>query len=184
MLYEFFQALIKAGLPVALMSFLLMFWSMYRGHLTETGSMKELKAELKQLSKNKDKDKDKNKEDCEKTGDPLHNKWMKFGGGFYGVVAMMTLLVIEWADIKDFGFAGLLGLTDNLSLEMLLETTINMVIESFNNFIAAISWPVYWMGEIDSEHIWLWFVAAYAGYSGGSQLARYQVQVRKEEIND
>lgn len=173
MLYEFVEALIKAGLPVALLSFVLMYWSLHRGHLTETGSMKALQEELKQLSKNKEKRK--------KDGDPIHNKWMKFGGGFYGVIAMLTLLVIEWADIKQFGFDGFREIMSDFGLGTLISLAIDLVIESFKNFIAAMLWPLYWMDEIDSDRIWLWFIAAYAGYSGGTHLARYQAQVRKEE---
>jgi hypothetical protein len=176
-LYEAIEALIKAGLPVALLSFLLMYWSLHRGHLKETGSMKALQEELKQLSKDKN-------EECNQTGDPIHNKWMKFGGGFYGVVAILTLLVIEWSDVKQFGIAGFQEILADLNIGTLINLVMNLMIEQFKTFIAAISWPVYWMGEIESGNIWIWFLAAYAGYSGGTHLARYQAQVRKEEINN
>ena len=172
MLYELVEALTKAGLPVALLSFVLMYWSLHRGHLQETGSMKALQAELKQLGKNK--------KDRAKTSDPLHNKWMKFGGGFYGVVAMLTLIVVEWSDIKQFGLNGFQEALDDFGIGLV----ISLLVESFTNFIVAISWPVYWMDEIESDRIWLWILAAYAGYSGGTHLARYQAQVRKEESLD
>ena len=138
--------------------------------------MKALQAELKTLSKDK--------ENRVKKGDPIHNKWMKFGGGFYGVVGVFTLLVIEWSDIKGFGLGGYREIFNNFGIGNLIELGIDLIIESFKNFIAAISWPVYWMDVIDSDRIWLWFVAAYAGYSGGTHLARFQAQVRKEEIQD
>ena len=174
MFYEAIEALIKAGLPVALVSFLLMYWALHRGHLQETGSMKALQEELKQMSKDK-----KNRT---KTNDPIHNKWMKFGGGFYGVVAMLTLLVIEWSDIRGFGWGGFREILDNFEIGLVVELIIDLLIESFKNFIAAITWPVYWMDVVDSQYVWIWFAAAYAGYSGGTHLARYQAQVRKEEI--
>ena len=132
--------------------------------------MKALKDELKQLGKTK--------KERPKPRDPLHNKWMKFGGGFYGVVAMLTLVVVEWADIKQLGLNSIQGMINNFGVELIIQ----LVIESFKNFIVAISWPVYWIDAIDSDRIWLWFIAAYAGYTGGSNLARYQVQVRKEEV--
>lgn len=172
MLYEFVEALIRAGLPVALLSFVLVYWSLHRGHLTETSSMKALKQELKQLRKNK--------KERAKTGDPLHNKWMKFGGGFYGVIAMLTLIVIEWSDVKQLSLNGLQAIIDDIGIGLVID----LVIESFKNFIAAMIWPLYWMDEIDTNRIWLWFIAAYAGYSGGTNLARYQAQVRKEERLD
>ena len=134
--------------------------------------MKALQAELKQLGKNK--------KERKKAGDPLHNKWMKFGGGFYGVVAMLTLIVVEWSDIKQFGLNGFQEVMDNIGIGLLID----LLVQSFTNFIVAISWPVYWMDEIESAQIWLWFLAAYAGYTGGAHLARYQAQVRKEETLD
>jgi hypothetical protein len=35
----------------------------------------------------------------------------------------------------------------------------------------AIAWPGYWLSSIDSQYVWLWFVAAYAGYWAGARLA-------------
>ena len=84
--------------------------------------MKALQAELKTLSKDK--------ENRVKKGDPIHNKWMKFGGGFYGVVAMLTLLVIEWSDIKGFGLSGFREIFNNFGIEKLIELVIDMVISS------------------------------------------------------
>ena len=153
-----------------MMSFVLLYWSLHRGHVAHGDSMKDLQTELKQLKKS-------HKKSSGKTGDPIYNKWMKFGGGFYGVVAIMTLIVIEWADIKGLWQAGFPGLDNLLSIS----TLINILVEQFKNFIVAISWPVYWMNEIDSNQEWLWFVAAYAGYSGGTHLARFQAQARSEK---
>ena len=34
-----------------------------------------------------------------KSDDFLHRNWMKFGGGFYGITAVATLILIEIADL-------------------------------------------------------------------------------------
>lgn len=104
------------------------------------------------------------------TGNPLHDKWMKFGGGFYGVVALWTYVVIELQEIYQFlmAFTGLSGIADLLSLDLLIGFLINSIV----NFVLAITWFAYWPEVLNSERILLWLIVAYGGYLGGLQLAR------------
>ena len=71
MIQEFFVALFKAGLPVGLAGYALVWWAMKQDYLGPASSMKELEKEAKRLAKDKETD---------SRTDPLHNKWMKFGG--------------------------------------------------------------------------------------------------------
>lgn len=105
--------------------------------------------------------------------DFLHSKWVEFGGGFYGVVAFYTYLLIELGEVKDF-FAGLANLL-NQSLVGLL---VNFFIQSIMNFVIAITWPVYWLSRIHSEQ-WLWVIGAYGGYWLGARAA-FQVSQRSK----
>jgi hypothetical protein len=102
---------------------------------------------------------------------PVHKKWFVFGGGFYGAVALMTYVLVEWYEFVDF-IRGLGGLGDLLS-RLGINLIINIFVEALTNFIVAISWPVYWMSEIETNRIWLWCIAAYGGYYAGSALAHY-----------
>ena len=97
--------------------------------------------------------------------DFLHDKWMKFGGGFYGVVAFYTYVLIEIDEVWDF-----IGSLANLFNENLVRLVIQFFIESIMNFIAAVAWPVYWLNRVHSEQ-WLWVIAAYAGYWLGARAA-------------
>ena len=100
---------------------------------------------------------------------PVHNKWLAFGGGFYGVVGLLTYLVVELGEISDFitGFDGFLSFFSNISLGLF----IGLFIDSIVNFVVAIAWPAYWLSDINSDYIWMWFVAAYAGYWAGTRFA-------------
>ena len=51
---------------------------------------------------------------------------------------------------------------------------IGFFVDSIKNFIVAIAWPVYWMSDIHSDYIWIWFVVAYMSYWGGSRYALHQ----------
>ena len=36
--------------------------------------------------------------------DPVHNKWLAFGGGFYGIVGLLTYAVVEFGELRDFSW--------------------------------------------------------------------------------
>ncbi|MCH7507494.1 MAG: hypothetical protein IID60_09350 [Proteobacteria bacterium] len=105
---------------------------------------------------------------------PVHNKWLSFGGGFYGVVALLTYAVVELGEIRDFitQFDGFLSFISDITVGLF----IGLFIDSIMNFIVAIAWPVYWLSDIRSDHIWIWFVAAYAGYWAGTRFALHQAK--------
>ena len=120
----------------------------------------ELEKQIKQQRKDK-----KNR----KKTDRVHNKWLAFGGGFYGVVAVLTYVVIELGEIRDFflQFESIRVFFSSISFDLL----IRLVIDSLMNFIYSIAWHWYWLGDIAGSHIWAWFALAYGGYWAGTRLA-------------
>lgn len=181
MVLEFFRALLLAGLPVGLTSYFLFSWALRRRPPAAVTSLKALQRELKQQSKEKAKRKKANKRDFaavlaegahfsrDSQLDLIHNKWLTFGGGFYGVVGLLTYAVVEFSELWDFamGFENVWALIAQFGLN----TLVNLLLEALRNFIVAIAWPAYWMSEIQTGRIWLWFVVAYAGYWAGARLA-------------
>jgi hypothetical protein len=101
--------------------------------------------------------------------DLIQKKWAKFGGGFYGIVAFFTYVVIELTEIATMiiNFGGFWSFIKSLNIGLI----INIFIEAFMNFITAMVWPVYWINRIDTQQTWLWFIAAYVGYLFGLKLA-------------
>lgn len=170
MIQEFFIALFKAGLPVGVVAYLLVWWALRNGYLGAAESVKEIEKEVKLLVKDKESPKE---------GDPVHRKWLAMGGGFYGVVAMLTYLVVEVGEILDFisDFDGFDAFISSISVSML----IGLIIEAVKNSFIAIAWPLYWLSDIHSQYIWIWFVAAYAGYWIGSSLATRGFREREKE---
>lgn len=171
MLVEFLEALLKAALPVAAVTFAMVFWALLNGYLPGDTDQDTLKKELDRMSKGDDQD--------EQHGDFLHRKWVKFGGGFYGVVALITYAVVEKDEIGDFlaNFEGIRHFLNTISINMVID----FFIDSLMNFITAISWPAYWLPNISSQHAWVWFVAAYLGYLGGAWLAKDRFDALAED---
>ncbi len=171
MISEFISALLKAGLPIGLCSYGLAWWAMKKNYIASVDSMKSFEQAVKIRKKDKS---------LRMEGDAVHRKWLKFGGGFYGVVALLTYAVVELGEIRDFilQLGGLVELIKSLSLDLL----INLLVGAVKNFLVAIAWPAYWMGEVHSGRIWLWFIAAYAGYWVGVHLAVRQFA--EESVSD
>jgi hypothetical protein len=181
MIAEFFRALFSAGIPVAVTSYLLAWWALKNGYFGRVDSVKGLEKEVKRLtSKKSEKEKKRLKnaeagyvEPARHKMNPIHNKWLSFGGGFYGVVALMTYAVIELGEVRDFvaNLGGFFQMLSSLSFALI----INFLIDSFMNFIWAIAWPGYWLSEVSSNDIWIWFLVAYAGYWAGTRYALHRV---------
>jgi hypothetical protein len=98
------------------------------------------------------------------------SKWVAFGGGFYGVMAVLTYLVVEFREVVDF-------LTSEESVMATIAALgfgdlISFFINSLMNFIAAITWPVYWINKVEGQSIWVWFLVVYAGYVSGQFIAK------------
>ena len=174
---SWFDVIWKLALPVGGLSFLMVWTALRKGLLTETDDFKALSKELDSMSK-LHKDKKKESPDV----NPVHGKWLKFGGGFYGTVALYTYGLIEFHEIRQMiaGLGGFRGFIDAISISLF----INMFIEALTNFIAAITWPLYWMREFGSENMWVWFVIAYAAYWGGMRLAQMRFGVSGETDED
>ncbi len=146
MIQELFIALFKVGLPIGAMAYLLVWWALRNGFLSDVETVKDVEAQVKRQAKD---------EEGKKAGDPIHRKWLALGGGFYGVVALFTLTIIELNDILDFlrNFAGFESLANLLSVS----TLIGILIETLMNTFMALAWPFYWMSDVQVDYAWIWF---------------------------
>ena len=168
MIIEFLTALLKAGLPVAVTAWFLAWWALRNGYLDNVEGLKDVEREIKRLGKDKEK---------RKQADVVQRKWLALGGGFYGVVAFLTWLVIEGRDLWGLvsSFEGFSAFLAAVSINML----VGILIEAITNTFFAIAWPVYWMQDFRGQYLWVWFIAAYAGYWAGSQVAIRRYRARR-----
>ncbi len=157
------NAVVTAGLPLFLLSFVLVAWALYRGRL-EGMTVSELQGSIEALGKAQKKRKRRDEMD------PALNKWLRFGGGFYGLVALYTWLLIEWEDLANF-FRGFWHVAFSLDPGGLIRLAIDLFVESLMNFVVAIAWPAYWLQK--SRDAWILLFVAYAGYWLGIKAAQY-----------
>ena len=155
-------ATLELGLPVALLTWAL-FLRLYETGQLERGLDKEaLKTSMKALRKSGKGDKHSRRVDH-----LLHQKWMKFGGGFYGIAALWTLIVIEVKDL--WQFLANLDQAGNLLDEGLLSLLIGMLVNQITNFVQAFLWFGQWVP--DDGDLPVWILVAYLGYLVGLNLA-------------
>lgn len=160
---EAIRAVVLVGVPICLFTVALVWWGIRKGYFLETDDGQSIKSQIKAMGKKK-RTKDQHPQSL------LQKKWAKFGGGFYGITAFFTYLVIEVKELiaMIMNFGGFIDFLRHLDVGVI----IGFLIEALTNFIAAMVWPVYWMKRIDSEQTWLWFVVAYAAYWFGIKAAQ------------
>ncbi|MEE8295185.1 MAG: hypothetical protein V3R64_05695, partial [Sphingomonadales bacterium] len=135
MVWEIIEALFAVALPLGILSYLLVSWSIKTGRLSGEGDHKSQRAEIKAMRKAQ-------KVKKTKTKNPIHNKWLKFGGRFYGAVGLYTFLIIEIREVVDFinGYESVEATMATLGNSSLIGTVISFFVNSLMNFIWAIAW--------------------------------------------
>lgn len=161
---DIIKAIFIGGLPVALAAFGLVYWSIKKGYMSVDDSLNILK-ETKKESKQQDSTVKLN---------PIHKKWLLFGGGYYGTMAFITYIHLEILEIKDFfaGYTSFSNLVDHVSFGAVIQ----LIIESFLNLIPAFVWFSYWPKIFTIQNGWYWLIASYLGYQIGSSGARLWIK--------
>lgn len=169
MFLDLVKAIFYAGLPVLIFTFLMVYYAYYKGYLTSDVTIREVFKDKKNPNKKLSKA---NK----KSLLFLHSKWMTFGGGFYGLISLLTFIYIELEQTVQF-LLNSTGLQSFLNL-LTLNAILGMIIESFTNMIKALFWFSYWPDVFDMDNIAIWVITAYIGYRLGANLAqRYVVHL-------
>ena len=183
-LIEFFWALLMVGVPIGVFTLALVWWALKGGHFKESSDVDALKREIKAMSQgskkgSKKKTRAEKKEESRKLH-PLQRKWAKFGGGFYGIVAFFTYIVVEVLEIISMisNFGGFFDFLKQLNFDVIVQ----MFVQALMNFVTAMAWPAYWINRIDTNQVWIWFLMAYAGYWAGLKLAQTLIQRRSQVV--
>lgn len=186
MIIEAIWAVVLVGVPICAFTLAIVWWGLHHGHFTEVNDRKGLARELKKLGKkkvepenaNSQNNKPQNNKSQNSKPDLIQKNWAKFGGGFYGVVAFFTYLVVEIREVLDaiMNIGGLWEFIKHLDLGVFIK----LFIAAIMNFVTAMVWPLYWIKRIDTNQVWMFFVAAYGGYALGLKLAQRLNQRRSD----
>jgi hypothetical protein len=158
---EIIKAILLAGLPTAALAYLMVFYAIKRGYIKTDETVELLKKRKKQAKK----------DDTEFKVNPVHQKWLYFGGGYYGLMALGTYAHVELLEIIEFfgNYRSFSNFIDQLTINAL----IHLIVESFMNLIPAFTWFLYWPKIIVMVNGWYWLLASYLGYKLGGYVARW-----------
>lgn len=101
---------------------------------------------------------------------PIVKKWLDFGGGYYGTVAFVKLVLIEIEQIQSF-FANWQGtglFIDSLGFNLLIA----VFVEQIMNFVAAIIWPTDYLSMFSIIECAVIVGATYALFESAKHLAK------------
>ncbi|TQV75140.1 hypothetical protein FLL45_09385 [Aliikangiella marina] len=171
MVTEIIYSLVVAALPLFLFTYLVLLWinrrHIKKGKAPILGDDFELDG-LKDLPKDKE--------------NKLQEKWMTFGGGFYGMVGLLTYAVSEYREITDI-IANFQGFNGGV-IQTIISLFVQFIIQSIMNIIEAVTWPLFWMKELDGASFWVLLVAAYLGYYTAIELLNRQHQSNPSNSSD
>jgi hypothetical protein len=166
-------ATIFAAIPLFAITYLLIGWALKHGKIKDFEDRKGFEAAVKSMKEDREKlKKDKTQKSQLKNENLFARKWFDFGGGFYGLMALITYVYIEIGEVFQF-----LGKLADLSIAKILSSLgidllIQFVINSVMNLVSAFVWFMFWKNEFELEHIWIWIIMAYVGYHVGAKTAR------------
>jgi hypothetical protein len=164
MTQDIINALLIAGLPVFAITFIFFAWG-YKKQLIVPESESEKDSESDKQHKRTDRF--------------VLDKWSAFGGGFYGTMAFIAFVHIEFFEIIEFFSEFSTDSIDSNLIVFVFNLFLQFIIESFTNFIKAIIWFTYWPNHLPINNGFVWLVVSYAAYIAGEYLARQKYALQK-----
>ena len=159
LLLDLFTAALLLGLPMAVLSWFVFLWLFASGEISADGDRKTISSELKKARKKIARKERSNAR-------YVYDKWMWFGGGFYGLAGLWTFALIEIGQL--FGFILDFPGWSRLAEEGLAGFIIDFLINQLGNLLQGLVWFTWW----PADSILLWLLVAYLGYWSGVELAR------------
>lgn len=161
---EIMKAMIIAGLPIMAISFSLVYWAVKKEYINLEDDITQLKSNKKQAKK----------DDVEFKVNPIYKKWLYFGGGYYGLMALIAYIHIEGLEVKTFieSYTSFSNLIDQITVT----AVVSLIIDSFLNIIPAFLWFAHWPDVINIQNGWYWLLASYIGYRLGEYLAKWMLK--------
>ena len=168
MVGTFFELLFMSAL-VGGATYLLYRVSHQEGHVNADGRVK------RKSKRNEETGEKQNR----KTGHFALDKWLGLGGGYYGTVGLVTLIVSEIAETLTFLFdwQALVNYFSDIGIHMIVDFFVNQ----FTMFINALIWPTNYL---EGNGIWelaVMIALSYSAYRWAQGYARTQHQKLQEE---
>jgi|GEM_PF-3732316 len=150
-------------------SYFLYSWSHSGGHADADGNVKRRPKKNHETGEKQDR----------KTGHFALDKWLKFGGGYYGTAALVTLILSEIAETFAFltDWQGMIEYFSNIGFHIIVDFFVNQL----QMFLGALLWFVPYLEDNNWFEIVLMFGLTYGAYRWAQNYARMQHQKPKDD---
>lgn len=173
MLIEIIRASLLGALPVFLLSYLVLSkafssekYDRKKKKRAKNAAQTEMSEPTAQITEKKEPSGQFN------IGERAMDKWLFFGGGFYGTMAFATFLAIEFGQIVGF-FGKLFDLTwSQVFSKIGINLLVDFFIEAIMNMVDAFIWFIYWPKHIDMQNGWVWLIASYIAFTLAARCAK------------
>lgn len=155
------EAALKLGLPMSVLGWLIFNWLYGADQLSREDGHQAIRTRLDEIRK-------RHKTSKSRHGNYLYKQWIFFGGGFYGLAVLWTLLVIELRELAGFIFNFDLAA---LMADGFIALVVNVVLSQLGNVVIALLWFAYW-SDGTGQAVVAWVFMAYGGYLLGIHFAR------------
>lgn len=163
MITDIFTSCIESGPGIAVMAYLVFGYAFFNEVIADVSDKKARKASLDALKK------DRKKKGRRKNF--VLDRWMRFGGGFYGIAALYTYVIIEIQEVGAFIIRMLDP--DNWTFDITIDLLIQLIINSVVNFIQALLWFSIWFPGKGPVGIVAWLLCGYLAYVIAGRVAQY-----------
>ncbi|NNJ71794.1 MAG: hypothetical protein HKP09_01295 [Enterobacterales bacterium] len=174
---ELINAILYSGIPIFLVTLVLSYWAASQG-LDDTEEQSDATKNLSTADEETKPETSKAEHIVpkNKAGNVLHEKWVQFGGGYYGVMALCTYLHIELLEISQ-------ALADFESVQDFIQSVnvdffVNLFISAIMNMIAAFMWWSHWPKILPIVQPVIWLVCTYAAYVSATSIVRSYFKYR------
>lgn len=171
MLIDMLKAILFVGVPVCAFSFLMIYYAYLKNYLSTDVEFKHAFKKEHQQHSTLSKEHKKNLQF-------FHSKWVTFGGGFYGLIALLTFMVIELLQIVNYWLS--VTSWQDVTALFTLGAIIEMFVDSIINMVKAALWFTYWPDVFNTPNFILLVIIAYLGYQYGAKLAKDYVLKQRE----
>lgn len=165
---DLLESIFKLGVPMAALSWFIFARLYSAGDMDRSADRKAIKQQMKSLASSL---KTAKKAKTRRSSNPVFDKWMWFGGGFYGLAALWTFVVVEANEIFNFLFHN--PGREVLFRDGLVGLFVDLVLNQIQNIVTAFVWFNFW----ETDSIVLLVLVAYAGYWTGVEIARREFEV-------
>ncbi len=166
MTHQFIYPILLAGLPLLVISFVLFAWG-YKTNRVKPDA--DIVDDPEAISDDIDAEIKRDITRQEKSGSFIFDKWFEFGGGFYGIMCLVTFIHVEALDVIELSSALFAVENSGSLIELIIKSIMQLIMQSFMNFFTAFFWWNHWANilPIPAGAGFTWLICSYVGYVVG-----------------